>query len=337
MPTRRVLVHIGLPKAASTSLQATLAASRPAFGENGIAYPVLGGGGTKDQRPLRGAIAGDPVDRAATVDGIAQCADAHTLILSGETLSGGDPAGLASILEEGPFAGCGIEAFAIVRDPASWLNSMYAFRAIQFLETAAFPHFVAAALKEGHGDFGATFAKWAATRAAGGTVASFTPLPLRSKIDNRSVITRLAELWDFGPDLLTEEEPRNEAADPRTVEAARRLARRGLKSRDLPTRRKARALLQKAARAYGWAERFSGLNPALTARIASRTRANDLFARTHWGENWNTIYAMPDPARLAPQFAELGERTETEIAEVVESLSEQLALKRQSVFGWLRS
>ncbi|WP_108659750.1 hypothetical protein [Acuticoccus kandeliae] len=332
METRRVLAHIGLPKSASTSLQAALAGGREALHAVGFAYPELGGRGTKDQRPLPGALAGNAADRAAVAAGIAGHAESAGLILSGETLSSSDPRALVAVLAEGPFAGAPVEALAVVRDPASWLNSMYAFRAIQFLEADHFPRFLDRQLKAGRADFETVFAAWSRAPAA-----DFRPLPLRARGDTRSVIVRVMEAWGLAV-TLPEDETRNPAPDPRTVEVARRLAGRGLARRDQAARRRARGLLMSEAKARGWARRFSGLDPQNAAEIARRTAGNDAFARRHWRAGWDEIYDMPDPATLRPATADgLPAADQGAITEVVDSLAAALALERKSVFGWLRA
>jgi hypothetical protein len=335
----RVIVHVGLAKAGSTALQAALAGARGgALAASGAAYPAIGGGGVKDQRPLPAAIAArpDPEARRAVLAalGTARESGARTVVLSGETLHEEDPARLRALLEESAFAGARLEAVAVVRDAATWLNSRYAFRAVLFRERGGFAPAAGAAIRRGEADPLARLGRW-----MGAPVDALAAVPLRARDDPRGIAVRAAEA--MGLDLAAAgsgDGPRNAAPDPRTVEAAIRLCARGLAGADRRTARIARARLEKAAAANGWRERFCGLDSALAAGIAARTDAAfDAFARRVWGRPWDAVYDVPDPASFASNEWRRGRPDGDAIAAAVERVAEAMALGRPGVLGSIRA
>lgn len=333
-----VVVHIGMPKAASTALQAALAAARGRLlDEAGACYPVLGGAGVKDQRPLADALdkAEDPAARQAVLTAIADARDigARTVLLSGESVYGIDPVRLRALLDEGGLADVRLEAVAVVRDSATWLNSQYAFRAALLRETASFAPWSAAAIRRGAVDLSALLGRWTAP-----PIDRFTAVPLKARGDPRPVTVRAAEAMGVTVALEPATAPRNAAPDPRVVEAALRLSRRGLRGADRATARAVRRRLETEAAKNGWTSRFCGLDPTLAARISVRTAAScDAFAARVWGRRWEEVYDAPDPAGFASNEWRRGGPGAAEVAALVEKLSTEMALGREGMLGFLRA
>lgn len=292
---RRVFVHIGLEKAASTTLQASLVAARGALAERGVAFPQMGGGGAKDQRDLREGLP-DPRARArptrpqARVSALSAlklaAKESDTLLLSGETLYDLGPQPLMELLEDGGWGGAPTKAVMIVRDPASWLNSRYAFGAIQFRYTLRFAAHVRQALTRGHVDLWRWLSPWLSSP------IDVTAVPLRDRRDKRSGVLRALEALEVP--YVVPGEGLNEAVDPRTVEAARRLSATGLADGGRAAVRPARKLLLAAAREAGFTGRFQGMTPRLRRHVEATTRdSHERVAQAVWGAAWDDIYDTP--------------------------------------------
>lgn len=278
---KRVVVHIGVAKAASTTLQAALSDSRGALDDAGAAYLAFGGGGVKDQRVFWDALAGDRSAKA--VRRALRPLTADTLILSGESLFRQSPSALRALLMGTPFAGAELAAVAIVREPVGWLNSRYAYGATGFRPQGSFARFARA--EAGRERLMDVFAGWRAG-------ARFTALPLHDIRDPRSVIARAFDTMGL-PVPAPEADARKPAPDPRTVEVGRRVAlRREPGARPGPARRR----LLEAAAALGWTGRFVGPTPPIARHIIERTAADrDAFARAVWGIPWDAVSPNPDP------------------------------------------
>jgi len=321
---RQVIVHIGLEKAASTSLQASLVAAREKLAAAGVAFPAMGGGGAKDQADLRRAIEGDRDAAAAARRVLADAAHgpADRLLLAGETLYRAGPAPLLALLGETGWEDARVRAVAVVRDPAGWLNSRYAFAAIHFRERGGFAAHAKRALRRGEAAWSRVFAPWlAADRVL------LTAVPLRARAQGGSAVARALCAMGLCEVGVTEAPARNTGVDPRTVEAGRRLAVKGLARAGRPARRRANRALRAAAEREGFGGRFVGLDPALAERIAASCAAeNDAFARKVWGAPWREVYDVPDPARFVPnEWARVGgpPADEEAIARVVAHVRER--------------
>ncbi|WMS41148.1 hypothetical protein RDV64_13765 [Acuticoccus sp. MNP-M23] len=284
---RRVILHIGLEKAASTSLQGALVDHRAALAANGVAFPAIGGGGAKDQRDLRLGLEGhaEPRERAVARLKSAAASDAHTLLLAGETFYRIGVAPVLEVLADGGWGGVPVAAFAVIRDAPGWLNSRYAFGAIQFRYRDGFASYARKAVRRGDVDWHRQFAPW--MEAPG---VAFHAVPLADRRDQRSVVVRTLEAMALS--FVPEGPRRNEAVDPRTAEAARRLAAFGLaRGGDAAVRPARRVLLESAAREK-FDGRFQGLDAALTETIETGVRdSQNRFARAAWGADWAEIYA----------------------------------------------
>lgn len=331
---RRVVVHIGLEKAASTTLQASLVAASAEMARRGIAYPRIGGGSAKVQRAVHEAVApgGDEAARAAAREALRAAAsqDCHTLVLSGETLHSHGPDALRRFLAGAGWADAQVTALALVREPAGWLNSRYAFRTSMFRHSERFARFVRASLRRGAVDWERVFAAWLEA-----PDISFAAVPLAARGDPRPVVVRALAAAGLGDVPLAGSVQRNEAVDPRTVEAARRLRRYRLPQRH-GQRLKVRNVLFGQAVSEGWSGRFQGLDEALAAHIDAATRAgNDRFAQRVWGAPWEAVYDMPQRRGLVPNEWPRGamQHEEAALARVVETVAQITGLARRPFSG----
>ena len=349
MNERRVYVHVGLEKAASTSLQSALDGARHLLRDAGIEVPVLGGRGVKNQRPLRHALAGDEAAWRATVEALqaASLGGAHTLILSGESLYRNPPQRLLALLEAAGWGKAKLTTFAIVRDPASWLNSDFAFASVHFRARGSFQRHVRRALRGGRMDWHAAFGPWI-------DESSFVAIALRARDDDRSPVDRALELMGLAGHVLPSDGQtagqiaapvngqivgwaRNQAVDPRTVEAAHRLSRYGLYGSPRREAMTANQALLQNARRVGWTERFQGLTPALAREIDARCAASlDRFAGIVWDAPFAEVYALPpsDGLQSNEWRARRDRPAEAEIATLVTQMQRELGLARRRWIGW---
>jgi len=206
-------------------LQAALVDARDRLRAEGIVHPVLAGRGIKDQVDLRLACTGDRAARARVVATLTEVsAGAHRLMLSGETLYHHNPRPLLSLLADAGWGNARVRAVAIVRDTPSWLNSRYAFDASLFRIRTRFRPYVLQSLLTGEATRLGALQRW--LRAPGLTM---TVVPFRDRRDPRSVVVRAVDALELPSALLpsARQETHNVAPDPRTVEAARRLAAGG--------------------------------------------------------------------------------------------------------------
>lgn len=336
---RRIVVHIALEKSASTTLQASLAAASDALLAQGVAFPRFGGGKVKAQRAVAEALRGDGEARTQVLGilrNLAARGDVGTLVLSGETLSNFGPVALRALLDEAGWQDVPLTALAIVREPTGWLNSYYAFATSLFRETRSFAAYVKHALGKGTVAWDGVFAPWIAAEDA-----DFVAVPLAARDDERPVVARVLEAMGLDAGAVPEAAARNEAVDPRTVEAARRLA-----AFQMPERRghrlKVRQELFAAAAEAGFTGRFQGLDPRLAATIDEACRtSNDRFAAALWGRPWDAVYRMPARGELVANAWPAGATPSDEaaIARIVEEVSGAAGLKRKrfaGLTGWLR-
>ncbi|MEM7694547.1 MAG: hypothetical protein AAF318_08850 [Pseudomonadota bacterium] len=262
-------------------------AARGALSQHGIAYPPLGGQGLKDQADLRHALTGDRAARArvvAELKALTPSAVRH-LILSGETLYHHDPARLRAILCEAGWGDARLSAIAVVRDAPSWLNSGYAFDVSLLQVRARFAPYVVKAMVTGQAARFRCLSRWSRAE-------TLSALPLADRRDARPVVTRALEALCVPPAAAVSRPPRNVALDPRTVEAARRLAADGHARAGVAALYPVRSTLIRTAKTLGFDGRFNGLTPSLCRAIELATRpSRDAFAGAVWGTPWDSVVA----------------------------------------------
>jgi hypothetical protein len=312
---RRAIVHIGMPRTATSALQFFMARRREALAAAGILYPARAAGegepAGNNHKPLGEALDGRRPRREraalfAALDRSLAATAADTVVLSYEGLCQiGWPRRpwrpLAAALARRGFA---FEVLLTVKPQSDFLNSTYAWR-MQFLrEGRTFPGYVEATLAGGTPearrlDYEVLARRW--RLAAGGRL---TAVPVRAAGSDASFLARVfaaLSLADRVGPLIAERDVKlvvNRSPGPVAVEVARRL-HRGRAARRLGSdAAEAMRFVQEAAKARGLDQQaFRGVTPALQRRIEERAAAaNARFALATWGVPWEERVAMRPPA-----------------------------------------
>ncbi|MDF2097483.1 hypothetical protein P2G67_16025, partial [Fodinicurvata sp. CAU 1616] len=238
-------------------------------------------------------------------------ANCQTLLLSYEGLQRLRPEHRAAArLAEGFGArGFRVTFVAVVRPQASFMNSFYSHAMLYFRTGKRFRPYVEAALREQRYDYGQRLAQWIDCPGA-----DFRALPLIAAGGN--LAQRFLAACDLPRISAAREEPpvKNERPGVITMELLLRLRRQGAHYRFGASEDKARRWLRREAQSRGWEEpRFMGLDDDLAARIHARyASVNQNFARRHFGEDWDTVFATEygrsfrrnefDPAAADPRL-----------------------------------
>lgn len=310
---RRAIIHIGMPRTGSTSLQEVLAALRPQLREAGLLYPELAPPGSPPQADVNHQPLGEALDgrrprpeRAASLDRLDRAlaaTEADTVILSYEDFSVqrtafGVPETLRAAFARRGFA---LEVLMMVKPPFAFLNSAYAHRAQLVREAGSFRDYLRRHARSARLDYRALVAPWA--EAADGRV---TAVPLADLRSDAPLVARAVEALGLHERLgaLLGEPVRhyatNRSSGPVAVEVSRRLRRLGL-HRDITGHpREIGHVIDRAAWARGLdAHPFRGDAPDERARVEERTfESRERFAQLAWGRPWDAVVA---PGRdLAP-------------------------------------
>jgi hypothetical protein len=305
---RRVVLHIGLPRTGSTSLQFVWARHREALERLGILYPDLTPAAAEmphiNHQYLSQAMDGrrpaGELEELLGRLGQQLRGDADTVILSYEILAHRDPSapGIARLLQLLRGAGCVPETLVVVKSPAEAANSHYTIGGLFLQERRDFAGFL-----RGRGlrvplDLPARLLPW---RDAG---EGMTALPLRDPADGAPLVTRVwraVGILDRAGHLLDAEDLRrreNPSPGPVAIEACRRLAAAGLRAGrdDEACRRITRAVESALHDRGGEAGGFRGYDGAIAAEIEARwARGNDRFAAAVWGTAWSARVPPPAP------------------------------------------
>lgn len=310
---RRAIIHIGMPRTGSTSLQEVLASLRPKLEAAGLLYPELAPPGSPPQanvnhQPLGEALDGrrPRTERAAALrrlDRALAATAADTVILSYEDFSVQRAAFRVPETLRAAFArrGFALEVLMMVKPPFAFLNSAYAHRAQLVREGGSFRDYLRLHWRSARLDYRALVAPWA--EAADGRV---TAVPLADRRSDAPLVARAVEalgLQDrLGP-LLGQDVrgyATNCSSGPVAVEASRRLRRLGLHRHTAGHPREIGHVIDRAAWARGLDPvPFCGDAPDYRARVEERTfESRERFARLAWGQPWDAVVA---PGRnLAP-------------------------------------
>jgi hypothetical protein len=318
---RRAIVHIGMPRTATSALQFFLARRRRALAEVGILYPELAPAAGAEPRGNHKAL-GEALDgrrprreRAAlfaALDEALATTTADTVILSYEGLCqiGWPRRPWRALGDAFASRGFAMEILLTVKPPSEYLNSTYAWR-MQFLrEGRPFAGYVEAVLagrtpEARRLDYGRLARPWA--HAAGGRLMA---VPVRAAASADPFLGRVLVALGLGErvaPLITRRDIAlvvNRSPGPVAVEVSRRLHRAGAARRLGEGAAEAMRFVQAEATARGLdGKAFRGLTPDLQRRIEERTAAaNERFARAVWGTSWAERVAMPP----APPVNEIG-------------------------------
>jgi hypothetical protein len=334
---KRLILHIGSPKAGSTSLQGFLRDNRAALARVGVDAPEFGAKDAAKQAELR-LVLGEPAGREQRLAGLFARLEAlpgDTAILSAESLAAipeeaAAPEALAWAARD---AGFEVDVLAFVRAPHLFMNSSYAQHTHNFREDAPFARFVDRMIDDRRFDPGRCFGPW--SRVFG---ERFHPMPFtRARLADglERVFFRAAGLGDrlLAAEGLVPLVHANASGGPLTVELFRRLAPRA-RSLAPAAQRQLRGRMSRAAARRGFdRDRFVGLDDALAARIrAHLAAANEAFAEAHWGEPWSAIFAADEAQRFTPNEFK-PERASAADAAAVAELAETFAAEIPSA-GW---
>lgn len=332
---RRAILHIGVPRTGTTSLQKLLAERRAALLGVGVLFPDLTP--RSAERPhlshqhLGEALDGrrPPEERRELLEDLdRQLAEtpADVAILSYERLWRAAswrrlPRMLCDLAERRGFRP---EVLVTVRGQAELIQSHYGWR-LQFLrEWRPFAEAFSRDLGDRRLDFAAGVAPW--SRAAEGRVSA---VPLRDEASAEPMALRVATelgLADRLQPILAEPAARmqeNRSPGPVTSEVSRRIRWSGVRLRAAEGRRLIDQAARLAASRPEEAAPFRALTPAQAARAQRRFAAsNAAFAAAVWGEPWEARVASPplhEPNELA------GRRLAADLELAIERICETLA------------
>ena len=306
---RRAIVHIGLPRTGTTSLQHLLAGARDDLSAAGILYPDLtpasAAGRHLSHQHLGEAFDGRRPDgeRTELLDLLARQLGRHEVVLlSYEGLCllpwwRFAPARLARLFAQSGYA---MEVVATVKPQAELLNSTYTWRAQFLREKRPFAAFFRAELGRWRLDTGAMLAEWSA--AAEGRL---TVVPVRDRRSPRPLAARfLTDLrlpFAWPEDRLAVRE--NGSPGPVAIAVDLALRTAGW-HRVADPRALTRAAERLAVEAGYDAERFNGIGSNERAEVAARWHAaNDRLARRVWSAPWNEVVAAEAPAPVNERIA----------------------------------
>lgn len=331
---RRAIVHIGMPRTGSTTIQTVLARLRPQLeAAAGILYPDLNPASAAHAPHISHQYLGEVLDgrrprREArellgALDAALARTQADTVILSYEDLIQEKRAAwIAAILRDAVARhGFRMEAVVTLKPQDEHLNSIYAHRVQMMNEKRLFASFAK------HFEHSARFAyaellqPW--LPACDGRLRA---VPVRDQRSPRPLLERF--LTETGlvdrvlPLLAPEDTARreNRSPGPVAVEASRRLRLLRVPDR-LRVPREMMRFLERAAASRGVDETpFQGVGPELRARLSARYAAtNERFAAQAWGAPWSTVVA-PEPERPANELGShpIPPATERTIKELME-------------------
>ena len=167
---RRLVVHVGMPKCGSTSVQGMLAALSPRLARAGVLVPRAGSAAPGNHHNLWRAEVGHRTHRPtrggwAELRGEIGASAASLVVLSSElfTLPDGRRGCAGRVAELAAATGAAVTVVGYVRPQAAWLESWYAERVRSADEAATFEAFAARMLGpsgEDLLDYNRVFAPW---------------------------------------------------------------------------------------------------------------------------------------------------------------------------------
>jgi hypothetical protein len=305
---RSLILHIGNPKAGSTSLQHWLAGNRAGLAAAGIDYPLIGRGSDHNHRALAVALEGRE-DRATTEQlaghlRAAVLGPAEAVVISAEQLEGAPdrlklPDRFAALAREG---GRAVTAVLFVRPQWAYVNSVYAQHVQRFFTARRFLPFQRGVIGERRYDYGRHYRQWADHPEIRLVVVPLVAAALTDGIEG-------AFLGAAGLSVpgLPASARHNESPGPATLETFRRLAGLGARHR-IGAYQRGRGAIKSGAEKRGWnRQRFSGVGETLRGTIEARFAAsNAAFADRFWGRPWADVFADELARPLVPNEYEAG-------------------------------
>ena len=295
---RQLIVHIGAPKAGSTSLQTQLIANREALSAQAIECVLPWGAGIEELTRFGDALLGREAlgQRRRAMQELRRIAAesrAETLILTYENLQQAArwrrlPRHFSAIARQTRFA---LKVAAFIRPPHLAINSIYtqSVRALRTAET--FSAFAERTRRERRFDLPRFYRQW-----TGLTGAAFHPIPFTPAELSPDLFTRFFAEFSVDAERLEGMSglvrAHNPSPGPMTVELMRRLAGRGAAQLAPSDRYRLRnAALTRAAKA-GWnQDRFTGVTNEIRDALDRQTAgSNETFARRYWNRSWQDIF-----------------------------------------------
>lgn len=312
----RAILHLGMPRTGSTTLQHIWLRHRDALAGRGILYPDLTPPGAAPHinhqhlgEALNRRAAAAPLEELLGQLDRALRGDAGTLILSYEMWAHRRPQALAPMLDRLRRAGAAIAPLVVVKSAAEAANSAYTLRLLFLSEARDFAAYARSLGLRFRLDLPARLLPWRA--ACGG----MTALPLRDLAEDAPLVARAWRAAGIAPragdlldaaDLARRENP---SPGPVVIEACRRLAATGLRRGrgDDAMRAITRAIEAAAAARGADAAPFRGHDAAIAAALEARwARRQDRFAEAVWGRAWSARVAPPLPGE-ANELARTGD------------------------------
>lgn len=286
---KRLIIHIGMAKTATTALQGFLFDNRGALADHHILFPKTMALRTAGHYHFAHALIGTP--RAKTVRGtlpqlIAEIESAeHDVILSAETLSSYSPRHPVPerLAEFAHSIGRRATILVYLRDQAGFAESLYAQRVITGLTIESFEDFVAKCLENPLFDYAGLLARWS---------DGFDDIVVRRFPPRGGIAVEDDFLAAAGTGIDADELPRplirrNERISARAVEYLRSFSVILRENQAPPSRRDRllRRMRDSMARSKESSGAFRALTPEIVEKIESRfAQGNAEVARRFLGE-----------------------------------------------------
>lgn len=338
--TRRLILHIGIHKTASTYLQQHLLSNRQLLATAGILVPVTGSsGGAMGHHNLSYAMVDDLRHRhfLGTYQELVaeiRASDAHTILISSEAFE--DTATSTRALEYlvgvAGLVDAKLEIVAVVREQVSLLNSVYTQQVKQLMRACTFETFLDAVITTRRFWYDRHFREilacpevefvaipFSRVRRDGPLPALFEPLGLDLTLLDRMVVVDGTTNPSLGPLAV---------AAMQVVGLLLRGAHRDLANSEMfQALRFARTA--RAARNYclrnGWLENaYWGWSPEHAARVAARfADSNAAFAARVWGSPWPDDPTLDRDRNVVEPIDFLRDRSDEEIAELLALVAQE--------------
>jgi hypothetical protein len=333
---KRLVLHIGSPKAGSTSLQRFLAENRKRLGAAGISCPELPGEAAGTPARLKEAFQSDDESARAVLDAVGSAiaaAPGDVVVLSSEGIASIDdshrPAARIARLAAETW-NVQLDVVAFIRPQHLFLNSSYAQHVRTLVTSDRFQPFVRRMINDRRFDNARVYGSWATVFGRRFHAIPFTARELAGSLETRffgdiGLGDRLAAIDGLAPSPTA-----NPSPGPVALEVHRRVAAAGGRARFGPRFRQARSHLHRVGVTAGWdRDRFSGLTDPIVETIRSAFRQrNEAFAMHHWARSWDSVFAADydrqfvsneyDPAKAGPEL-------EAEVAAAVADVLDRYA------------
>lgn len=312
---RRLIVHIGLSKTGSTSLQHFLFDNRAALQRQGIRYPVSDAPNpNRAHNYLATSIASGYADLPPAFNGgralklnelewVLSNGKEDNFILSAEKLGNvsSDEGVIETIKSLGLKHDLHVVIIAFIRPQHTWINSNFTQFTKSLRVSCTFVDFVNFMLCSTSTNYDAFLSNWWTCG------MEFIPVPYTGEVMNQGLEAAFLDVAGLSERAgkLLDDQPRrklNPTPGPRTIETCRRLTKK-IMGRDIveddpewkhnPQRLHLARAVGQIAELENWnLEPFVGLTNSLRDRIREETHlSNTNFAARFWARQWDDIFA----------------------------------------------